>query len=101
MPAATEPDRRFTFALTAAVAATTIAVGVTAATLLGWFRTSDPPPQAAAAASEPAVVYVPIAPTPPPDPPAAAPADSPSERFAMDALREHGEREHEQEDDDD
>lgn len=52
-----EPARRFTLALTAAVAATTVAIGVTAATLLGWFR-----PAESAAPAEPAVVYVPAAP---------------------------------------
>ncbi|HSN30379.1 MAG TPA: hypothetical protein VLT45_29020 [Kofleriaceae bacterium] len=103
MPAPNESDRRFTLALTAAVAATTVALGVTAATLLGWFRTSEPPPQTATAApAAPALVYVPIAPTTPSEPPAATPADPGAERLAMDDRdddeheheRHHEEREH-------
>ena len=94
MPAPDEPSRRFTLALTAAVAATTVAVGMTAATLLGWFRTSEPPRPVAAAPAAPAVVYVPIAPTAPPEPPSVAPADPAGERLAMHELREH-EHEHE------
>lgn len=110
MPAPNESDRRFTLALTAAVAATTVALSVTAATLLGWFRTSEPPPQTATAApAAPALVYVPIAPTTPTtpaEPPAATPADPGDERLAMDDRdddeheREH-ERHHEEREHDD
>jgi hypothetical protein len=101
MTAPAKPDRRFAFALTAAVAATTVALGVTTATLLGWLRPSEVPKTAAVPPAEPAVVYVPIVPTAPPDPPATA---VPSvERVAMDQPRDHEEREreHEGEDDDD
>ena len=103
MPAPNESDhrnRRFTFALTAAVAATTVAVGVTAATLLGWFRADEPPQATAAPPAEPAVVYVPIAPAAPE--PSAVTADLPTPRLAMDEPREHrDDREGEREDDDD
>lgn len=109
MPAPNEPDRRFTLALTAAVAATTVAIGVTAATLLGWLRTSEPVQSATAAPAEPApapaVVYVPIAPS---APPAVLASDPPADQLAMDADREHEEHEehgrhhdHEREHDDD
>ena len=57
-----EPNRRFTLALTAAVAATTVAIGVTAATLLGWFRPAEPPRVAATASVAPAAVDEPVAP---------------------------------------
>lgn len=98
MPAPTESDRRFTFALTAAVAATTVAAGVTAATLLGWFRPSAPAKVAEAPPSAPAVVYVPIAPASPPDP--VVTPEPASEQLAMDQPREH-EHEHEREGEDD
>ena len=102
MPAPTEPGRHFAIALTAAVAATTVAGGVTAATLLGWFRPPAAQQATPAPSVEPSFVYVPIAPAAPPDPPAALPADSPSERFAMGEPREHEhEHEGEREDDDD
>ena len=98
MPAP-EPTRRFTLALTAAVAATTVAVGVTAATLLGWFRPVAPAPTSPAGTS---VVYVPIVPSAPPDLPAVEPATQ--TRVAMDEPRVDAEREreheHEREDDD-
>jgi hypothetical protein len=97
MPAPTEPDRRFTFALTAAVAATTVAVGVTAATLLGWLRPSEVPKTAAAPPAEPSLVYVPVAPTAPPDPPATVPAAPSMERVAIDHSWESEDREHERE----
>ncbi len=105
MPAPNEPDRRFSLALTAAVAATTVAIGVTAATLLGWFRTAEPATAATAASAEPAtpatpaapaVVYVPIAPTTP-DPPAVLASDT---QLAVDGERHHH-HEDEREDDDD
>lgn len=98
MPAPNEPDRRFTLALTAAVAATTVAIGVTAATLLGWIRTSEPPQAATAAPTDPAVVYVPIAPTSPAPAPTAVPDEPRGERVAMDEERDHDE--HDRDDDD-
>ena len=94
MPAP-EPTRRFTLALTAAVAATTVAVGVTAATLLGWFRPVAPAPTSPAGTS---VVYVPIVPSAPPDLPAVEPTTQ--TRVAMDEPRVDAEREREREDDD-
>jgi hypothetical protein len=67
------PDRRFIVALTAAVASTTLAVGVTAGALLGWIgpRTTagEPGSPAPASAGSAQVVYVPIAPSAPPAPP--------------------------------
>ena len=42
MPSEPPPTRRLAVALTAAVASTTIAVGVTAASLLGWWRPTAP-----------------------------------------------------------
>ncbi|HET9992565.1 MAG TPA: hypothetical protein VFQ65_28725 [Kofleriaceae bacterium] len=60
--------RRLAIALTAAVASTTLAVGVTAASLMGWFGRTAPSP-AASASSEPAVsqpvILVPITPLQP------------------------------------
>jgi hypothetical protein len=49
------PSRRLVLAIGAASAATTIAIGVTAGSLLGWFRPAGPPaPEPVAPASEPA-----------------------------------------------
>jgi len=103
--------RRFTIALTAAVASTTIAIGVTAASLLGWLRPADPPaaeapPAASPAAPTPAspIIFVPIAPTTP-VPPAEAPVldDGPVQLVMHDREREHDRDhdEHEREHDDD
>ncbi|MGE5182978.1 MAG: hypothetical protein ACM31C_12985 [Acidobacteriota bacterium] len=82
-----EPSRRFTFALTAAVAGTTLAIGVTAATLLGWLRPAGAPAE-----------------LPPPAPAAAeiaaAPVEEPAPVGASHREHEH-EHEHEHEDDDD
>ena len=94
-----ESNRRFTIALTAAVAATTVAIGVTAATLLGWFRPAGPP-QPARAPAEPSLVYVPIAPAPPPDPVPAVEA-APTEQLAMQDRREHDDDEREEREHDD
>jgi len=65
MSSAPTPSRRLTLAITAAVASTTLAIGVTAATLLGWFTPAPTPadPVAAVGAPPPAVILVPIAPT--------------------------------------
>lgn len=100
MPASSEPNRRFTIALTAAVAATTVAIGVTAATLLGWFRPVSPPQQATSPPAAPSVVYVPIAPATAVEPPAPAAAEPVQLAIDQPREREH-EREHEREDDDD
>ncbi len=80
-----EPTRRYTLALTAAVAATTVAIGVTAATLFGWFRPAEP----VAAPPEPPVVYAPTAPTI-----EAAPV-------AVDERRHHDHDDHDDHEDDD
>ena len=99
MPASEEPHRRFTIALTAAVAATTVAIGVTAATLLGWFRPAVTPEPVTPPAA-PSLVYVPIAPTSPPDPaPAAEPA--PTEQVALEARHEHDHDDHDEREHDD
>lgn len=97
MPAPEPPTRRFTLALTAAVAATTVAVGVTAATLLGWFRPAAPAAPTSPAGSS--VVYVPIVPSAPPDLPAVEPTTQ--TRVAMDEPRGDAEHEHEHEREDD
>ena len=97
MPASIEPNRHSAIALTAAVAATTVAIGVTAATLLGWFRPATP---TTAPLAERSVVYVPIAPE---TSPAAATSEEPAQ-LAMEQPRERDdddEREHERERDDD
>jgi hypothetical protein len=100
-----EPTRRFTLALTAAVASTTVAIGVTAATLFGWFRPAAPEKPAAVALVEPAVaapqpsvVYVPITPNAPVEQVADAPAVI--ERVAME-RRERDDRDHDRDDRDD
>jgi len=108
------PDRRFIVALTAAVASTTLAVGVTAGALLGWVgprNTSGEPSNPAPAATGSAqVVYVPITPSAPSAPPT-EPATAGEPRIALadtgwrpddhDDGREHErEREHEEGDDD-
>lgn len=72
--------RRVAIAGIAAVASTTIAVGVTAASLLGWFRPAaappeEPPPAAPAQASPSPVIFVPVAPAAPPAAPGPAPGD--------------------------
>ncbi len=79
-----EPSRRFTFALTAAVAGTTLAIGVTAATLLGWLRPAGAPPIA-----------------PPPAPVAAEVTPAPVDEPAPPVVASHREHEHEHEQDDD
>jgi len=50
---ATESTRRSTTPLVAAVAATTVAIGVTAASLLGWLRPPGAPRTEPVAASSP------------------------------------------------
>lgn len=77
-------SRRLAIAVGTAATSVTLAVGVTAAALLGWFRPSSapaaeapaqtsPPPEAPATSP---VILVPITPTTPATPPAAvAPAE--------------------------
>ncbi len=89
-----EPTRRYTFALTAAVAATTLAVGVTAATLLGWFRPAEPTAPPAAVATEPAAPPAPVV-------EAAASAVEPDPEPVVVVERRHHEHHEEHEDDDD
>lgn len=107
-------DRRFMFALTAAVASTTLAIGVTAGSLLGWIgpRTTPSEPNNAVpvAAGNAPLIYVPITPSAPPAPPPIDPSTAGEPRLALadtasppDDRREH-EHEHEHdhaEDDDD
>jgi hypothetical protein len=75
------PNRRLAIAITAAVASVTLAIGVTAASLLGWFA----PAQSALAPATAPVVYVPItpaAPRAPASPPTAIPT-SPSDDVTL------------------
>jgi len=70
MPSEPPPTRRLAIALTAAVASTTIAIGVTAASLLGWLRPTAAPasearPAAPAAPATAPVIFVPVTPAPP------------------------------------
>lgn len=66
-------DRSFIVALTAAVASTTLAVGVTAGALLGWIgpRTTPDEPGSTGPAGDGSarLIYVPITPSAPPAPP--------------------------------
>ncbi|HEU0029955.1 MAG TPA: hypothetical protein VFQ53_04925 [Kofleriaceae bacterium] len=90
------PNRRFALAVGSAVASTTIAVGVTAGALLGWFRpaTSQPVEPAPTPAPAQPVIFVPVTPDPPP---AAAPAE-PAVQLAMD-REGHEDRDHDDDDD--
>src|SRR6185503_19379885 len=103
---------RLAVALTAAVASTTIAIGVTAASLLGWLRPAAPEsevmPAAPAAPAPLPVIFVPVTPANPGEP-APAPlevdgASIASVRLAVherDHHNEHeSEREHDEGDDD-
>lgn len=87
--------RRLAIAISAAVASTTLAVGVTAGSLLGWFGPTAPSPTSSVplepAAAQP-VILVPITPAPPA-------ASSPPATLAMhdDDERDHDER-HEHDD---
>src|ERR1041384_8414338 len=69
MPSEPPPTRRLAVALTAAVASTTIAVGVTAASLLGWWRPTAPAsevmPAAPATPAPSPVIFVPVTPATP------------------------------------
>jgi len=110
MPPETPSPRRFALALTAAVASTTIAIGATAASLLGWLRPVDAPASGPPTASEPAaapampaatpgagpgsVIFVPVTPAAP----AAAPAPvedpgAPLLQLAADERDRHGRHE--------
>jgi hypothetical protein len=103
MPSEPPPTRRLAVALTAAVASTTIAIGVTAASLLGWLRPGAPaaieatpatPVVAPAAPATPAppVILVPVTPAAP-ELPAAAPRAVDGEPAETVQLAVH-EREH-------
>lgn len=78
-------SRPSTAPLVAAVAATTVAVGVTVASLIGWLR----PPAAPVAPAEPVATSAPVI---EPDP--APPAEPPQV-----ARHHHHEEEHEDDDD--
>ena len=97
MPSEPPPTRRFAVALTAAVASTTIAIGVTTASLLGWLRPTAPPasdamPAAPAAPASSPVIFVPVTPASP-GVPAPAPREVDGEPVATVQLAVH-ERDH-------
>ncbi len=111
MPSSPPSTRRLALAITAAVASTTVAVGVTAGMLLGWFRpTTAPPP-----ITEPAPIVEPSVPQPAAVEPATQLAvepmasdaivvqyvDSPRASDDDDDEREHHDRHRHHEDDDD
>ena len=113
MPSEPPPTRRLAVALTAAVASTTIAIGVTSASLLGWLRPTATPaseaiPAAPAAPTPSPVIFVPVTPATP-GVPAAAPPDVDGESAATVQLAVHhrdhhheheSKREHDEGDDD-
>jgi hypothetical protein len=97
MPSEPPPTRRLAVALTAAVASTTIAIGVTAASLLGWLHPTATPAseamQEAPAAPAPSpVIFVPVTPATR-GVPASAPLDVDGESVATVRLAVH-ERDH-------
>ena len=119
MPTEPPPTRRLAVALTAAVASTTIAIGVTAASLLGWLRPAATPaseamPAAPAAPAPSPVIFVPVTPITPATPaapgtPAPAPLEGDGESVATVRLvadeRDHHhvhepKRDHDEGDDD-
>jgi len=101
------PTRRITVAITAAVASTTLAIGVTGASLLGWFSPATPATGSPAAAStEPTitpspVILVPITPTIPPAEPQQLERPDSAIQLALDERAHDEERDHEDEDEDD
>jgi len=93
--------RRLAIAIGTASASATIAVGVTAASLLGWFspRADSAPPEPSVPATTPApspVILVPVSPT---TPPSAASGDV---QLAMDERQRdvHEDDEHDRDHDD-
>ena len=99
------PDRRLAIAITAAAASVTMAVGITAASLLGWFAPAEvasSEPAATVERAEPSIVYVPISPEPtsPSDGVALATTDGDASR-EDDEHEHHRERKHEHHEDDD
>lgn len=100
MSAPVPSTRRLAIAIGTAAASATIAVGVTAASLLGWFRpaATAPPSEAPLVPPTPSpVILVPVAPTPVPQPSTDATGDV---QLAMDDRRRSHEREEHDEDDD-
>ena len=99
------PDRRFIVALTAAVASVTLAIGVTAAALLGWLGPKPGPGGSSAGSGSSQVVYVPITPATPPPSPSIERSTTSEPRLAISEPRSHHDRddrrEHGDEDDDD
>ncbi len=74
------PPRRLALAISAAVASTTLAVGVSTASLLGWFAPASPRAFISAEpAASPPVILVPITPSAP------APAATPLQTDLPDA----------------
>ncbi len=94
MPATPRPSRRFIVALTAAVASTTLAIGVTATTLLGWVGPGGDATPSPAAPTEPPIVYVPGPAAPNPILVARAPDREDDDEHEYEREREH-EHEHE------
>jgi hypothetical protein len=100
----TAPDRRLTIAITAAAASVTMAVGITAASLLGWFapaKAASSEPAATVERAEPSIVYVPISPEPTPPSDGVALATTSGDAWHGDDEHEHRNHHHEDDDDDD
>jgi hypothetical protein len=98
------PDRRLTIAITAAAASVTMAVGVTAASLLGWFAPAgavSSEPAATVERAEPSIVYVPIAPEPTSPSDGVTLATSDGDAWHEDDEHEPRNRHHHHEHDDD
>lgn len=94
MSAPVPSGRRLAIAIGTAAASATIAIGVTAASLLGWFRPAAEP-SAPPSATAP-VILVPVAPTPPPA------TEAPAEvQLAGMERRERAHHEHREDHDDD
>lgn len=96
------PDRRLTIAITAAAASVTMAVGVTAASLLGWFApagAASSEPAATVERAEPSIVYVPIAPEPTSPSDGVTLATTGGDAWHEDEHRNRHHRHHEDDDD--
>ena len=91
-------------AITAAAASVTMAVGITAASLLGWFapaRAASSEPAATVERAEPSIVYVPISPEPTSPSDGVTLATTDGDAWHEDDEHEHRNRHHHHEDDDD
>ena len=93
------PTRRLAIAITTAVSSITLAIGVTAASMLGWFqpaRTAEATPPPATGTSP--VILVPIESTTPAFSPAYA-AELDTQVAMHEDDEHHGDHEHEDDDD--